>query len=179
MAGWVPRFMPVVSAPLEAMAGQIAPAKTGRDGARLDDVGDGASGERRFANLGQGRERLQRPVPSAGRRPAARPRLAARVGLGARHAPLEPDSLEHRAVGAAAASSQAVSARTGHNSVWPPSRGTLTESVCDTLVCGMVKHKPWSVFSSRSTRIDASSERRNSPAKPTRRRFPWRVQFCL
>ena len=37
------------------MAGQVAAAKTSGDGARPDDVGDRSRGERRFANLGEGR----------------------------------------------------------------------------------------------------------------------------
>jgi hypothetical protein len=39
-------------AALEAVAGEVAPGKAGRDGARLDDVGYRARRERRFANLG-------------------------------------------------------------------------------------------------------------------------------
>ena len=41
-------------AALEAVAGEVAPGKAGGDGARLDDVGDRARRERRFANLGEG-----------------------------------------------------------------------------------------------------------------------------
>jgi hypothetical protein len=40
-------------AALEAVAGEVAPGKAGCDGARLDDVGDRARRERRFANLGR------------------------------------------------------------------------------------------------------------------------------
>ena len=78
---------------LEAMAGQIAPAKTGRDGARLDDVGDGASGERRFANLGQGRGASPEACPqcrasTGSSTPASRSRRARRAprAAGARFA---------------------------------------------------------------------------------------------
>ncbi len=50
-------------AALEAVAGEIEPSKAGRDGARLDDVGNRARRERRFANLGRSSQRFRRRQP--------------------------------------------------------------------------------------------------------------------
>jgi hypothetical protein len=86
--------MPVVSAALEAVATKIPSFETRLGGARFDDRGNGPGRNWLTANAGQGRG-------SPGR-----------VSFGCQiRRNTGPDSI-------LAASSQAVRARTGHNSVW-------------------------------------------------------------
>jgi hypothetical protein len=78
------------------MAGQVAAAKTGRDGARLDDVGDRSRGERRFANLGEGRGGVLgglSKVPAVGRHFASGSLLAASAPLATGREPDAPETL--------------------------------------------------------------------------------------
>ena len=139
-------------ATFETVAAEIASAKAGCHRARLDDLGHGLRADGLRADPGQGRGLV----------------CCRRCRAG-----WQPNSPEDRALGQPCGLLPRLERMHGAEfGIAVGQGGPSPASVCSPLVCGRVSRMPRSVFSRCSKRMAASSERRNAPAKPTRRMGP-------